>query len=522
MREVSALEARFQSASVDLAEAPDFRLGVLRVAPSTRQVEHAGVFTTLEPRVMQVLVALNDEAGQVVSRDRLVDRCWDGRIVGDNAISRVILRLRHLAAKEGRGSFAIETIPRVGYRLRETGGPDTTGLRAGGVEPPLAPPGSGLDRRWLLAGAAGALALAGIGLFGRARPPAVDPVARRLVEQAHVLRESGVPGAGPQALLLLEDAVAIAPDSAEAWGALALVEALGVRPAADAEAVDVAVRARNAAERALALDPGNADATAALAISRNWIGRWTAHERELRAVLGRHPAHVESRAALALFLCQAGRWSDALPVFAALAKEGRLPTASHGLFAAAHSAFGNRMEADGILARAVERWPRHRMLWAARFEYLLAVGRLSDARAMVTDRARFDIVHSPLPMDIGLALADALEGRPGAPPREAVAQQILEARDQGTIFSPAAARSLVLLGQPRTAFAIVRTYLLGGVSPGGRDHPPPPQQARRHTEFFFLPSTAPLRAEPGFGEIVQAIGLADHWRETGTGPQIVP
>jgi tetratricopeptide (TPR) repeat protein len=78
---------------------------------------------TLEPRVMQVLVALADSRGEVVSRDELIARCWGGTIVGDNAIQRAIYVLRDLAAGGlGQASFAIETITKVGYRLVERKG----------------------------------------------------------------------------------------------------------------------------------------------------------------------------------------------------------------------------------------------------------------------------------------------------------------------------------------------------------------------------------------------------------------
>lgn len=64
---------------------------------------------------MQVLVALARRAEEVVSRDELVTLCWAGRIVGEDAIQRAVAKVRHLG--EGSGAFAIETIPRVGYRL---------------------------------------------------------------------------------------------------------------------------------------------------------------------------------------------------------------------------------------------------------------------------------------------------------------------------------------------------------------------------------------------------------------------
>ena len=103
---------------VNLAWEPDFALGDLRVSPSTREVGRDGWTDGLEPRVMQVLVALHQARGAVVSRDMLIARCWDGRIVGDDAINRAIGRLRRLSRADRGASFMIETIPRVGYRLR--------------------------------------------------------------------------------------------------------------------------------------------------------------------------------------------------------------------------------------------------------------------------------------------------------------------------------------------------------------------------------------------------------------------
>lgn len=104
--------------SVVLAGEPDFTLGDLQIRPSSREVVAAGGDReVLEPRVMQVLVVLARRRDQVVSRDQLIDECWAGRVVGEDAINRCIARVRRLA--EAHGGFAIETIARVGYRLTE-------------------------------------------------------------------------------------------------------------------------------------------------------------------------------------------------------------------------------------------------------------------------------------------------------------------------------------------------------------------------------------------------------------------
>ena len=103
--------------SIDLAHEPDFALGSLQVRPATCEVEEKGLCRTLQRRVMQVLVALAQARGSVVSQDDLVIRCWRGLSVSDDAIYRCIAKLRKLAADYPDAPFAIEAIPGVGYRL---------------------------------------------------------------------------------------------------------------------------------------------------------------------------------------------------------------------------------------------------------------------------------------------------------------------------------------------------------------------------------------------------------------------
>jgi DNA-binding response OmpR family regulator len=74
-----------------LAGEEDFQLGDILVRPSLREAEANGAKESLEPRVMQVLVALARANGAVVSRDELIRQCWGGRIVGEDAINRLRL-----------------------------------------------------------------------------------------------------------------------------------------------------------------------------------------------------------------------------------------------------------------------------------------------------------------------------------------------------------------------------------------------------------------------------------------------
>ena len=105
------------SPSIDLSERSSFRLGKLHVEPLAREVHFDHRSERVEPLVMKVLVALAERRGEVVTRDELIDACWDGRIVGEDVVNRAILLLRRIA--KASGAFTIETVPKSGYRLTE-------------------------------------------------------------------------------------------------------------------------------------------------------------------------------------------------------------------------------------------------------------------------------------------------------------------------------------------------------------------------------------------------------------------
>jgi len=105
-------------AVIQLINAPRLRLGALAIDPPQRRIVHDdGREETLEPRVMQVLVAFARAPGTILSRDDLIASCWEGRFVGDDAVNRVMSRLRRLSQEIGAGSFHLQTITKVGFRL---------------------------------------------------------------------------------------------------------------------------------------------------------------------------------------------------------------------------------------------------------------------------------------------------------------------------------------------------------------------------------------------------------------------
>lgn len=116
LQPMSASDGTVEVSRIRLASEPPLTLGDLRIEPMLRRLAHRdGREELIEPRVMQVLVALARADGGVVTRDALLESCWEGAVVGEDAIERVVGRIRRLA--ERFGAFRLETVTKVGYRL---------------------------------------------------------------------------------------------------------------------------------------------------------------------------------------------------------------------------------------------------------------------------------------------------------------------------------------------------------------------------------------------------------------------
>lgn len=112
---MDALRSHVQPANERFEHDPPFRIGGASIDPSSREVTINGERERIQPQPLRVLMLLHRRKGRVVTRDEIVEQCWDRRIVGDDVINRAILILRRVA--ERAGGFRIETIPRAGYRL---------------------------------------------------------------------------------------------------------------------------------------------------------------------------------------------------------------------------------------------------------------------------------------------------------------------------------------------------------------------------------------------------------------------
>ncbi|MCW9000316.1 MAG: winged helix-turn-helix domain-containing protein [Kangiellaceae bacterium] len=71
----------------------------------------------LEPRQAEVLAYFCRNPEKLISRDELVENVWQGQAVTDNAVNRIIAKLRKSLGDTAKQSDFIVTLPRKGYRF---------------------------------------------------------------------------------------------------------------------------------------------------------------------------------------------------------------------------------------------------------------------------------------------------------------------------------------------------------------------------------------------------------------------
>ena len=95
-----------------------FKVGPWEVRPLTGELTGGGEPARLEPKVMEVLVALAQQPGEVVEREELLRRVWGNRAaVSDEPLTRCIAELRRAFGDSRQAPTYIQTIPKRGYRL---------------------------------------------------------------------------------------------------------------------------------------------------------------------------------------------------------------------------------------------------------------------------------------------------------------------------------------------------------------------------------------------------------------------
>jgi tetratricopeptide (TPR) repeat protein len=454
---------------------------------------------------MHVFLRLLDGRGKIVTRDELFEQVWGGVIVGDDSLNRAVGKVRRIGDELAPRLFQIETIPRTGYRLT---------LRDG-----VEPVGKGVpkyDRRTVVA-VAGAAAVVGAGGLWWASRPKSDPRFDALMERG----QEAIRLDEPQTAKYFEQAVAIEPRNAKAWGLLAYALANGIG-GPGLIAGPPAQAAEHAARKALAIDPKEPNALLAMTVVQSSMLDWLSREARYRSILGIDPNNTLVMRSLGTMLHGVGRSRESLAVAErAIAIEPLCP--DHQVRRAGRLwVLGRVAAADQVINRAMELWPSHRLVRLMRLMIYAYTGRARAGLAMVDDEARHPIFFGPGAATTWRKSLEALET-----PTTTTIAAAREANVRGASGSPQIAAWAILtlsaLGELDAAFDVANGFLLdrGSVIVRPRaetDGSTVNGLGWRNTFGLFTPPTKAMRLDPRFKPLADGLGLTEYWRKRGLGP----
>lgn len=512
----SATDARSAAAPVDLARQGDFKLGALTVRPSLGQVSDQAGTRRLQPRVMQVLVALHRAGGEVVSRDDLLASCWGGLALGDDVINRCIGQLRRLA-EDGDGAFAIETIPRVGYRL-VTGDPGEGGEGRADTSAPLTDSVPGgeprrFDRRIVLGGALGATALlAGGAWVATSLRPRRSPEVQALYDRGEAAFQQGSPNDNAQAIGFFEKALEKAPNDVDVIGALALAYRFEQGFGSPNNLAHNTLMTDATVARCLAIDPRNRDGLAAQALILPFAGRWREGEVRLRAGLAKLPDDGLLLTFLGKVLAAVGRNHEAVGAFSRAGELERYVPLIRDDLVNALFATGQIDKADRAIDDASSLWPRDAKLWWTRFWLYVHTGRASAAFAHIESPAGHPVEVDLDAIQIAKAVAASISDKSDAK-TAAVLSRLHDYALGRPQFWPDTIGLAVDLGQIDRAFEMLGAYYAPYSNPGGQRLP--------STNLLFRAPLKPIRGDARFARLTQSVGLDRYWKASGSRPDPV-
>lgn len=442
-----------------------------------------GTPVRIQPQPARLLELLARRSGEVVTREEIQRHLWgeDTFVEFEQGLNFSIRKLRLALGDSAGEPRYLETIPRRGYRFLV---PVTTGMDE--EMPALAAP----SRRWWSA----ALPLLVLVLFallpgppseGEATDPTqgLSPRAYQAFNEGRFLAHRGTPTDRQRALAYLQEAILLAPDFARAYSTYARVRLDFSRPAQDSVPA-----AENAARKAIALDPRLVEPRLVLVRIALYFGfDWEEARRGLDEALALDPENSDAHRAHAAYLASQGRLGEALAAArrALILNPRSAPTAGD----VAWYTFLNRRYKEALDAarRASAIDPEEQ--WARWFfvEAAFAAGEtevaLAQARALLAKAQ--DRPPLPAPPERLTRLRDfwewqlqALTARESQQPVPAARLAVL------ALYLGDRERALRLLEDPSRSYGYYHAFLA------------------------VDPRFDPLRGEPRFQKVLQALGLA--------------
>jgi len=87
------------------------------VEPAIEHISKGNLEEKLEPRVMDLLVCLSSKVGEVITREELESKVWVGMVVGYDALTSAMIKLRKAFHDDSKHPKIIQTVSKRGYRL---------------------------------------------------------------------------------------------------------------------------------------------------------------------------------------------------------------------------------------------------------------------------------------------------------------------------------------------------------------------------------------------------------------------
>ncbi len=257
------------------------------------------------------------------------------------------------------------------------------------------------------------------------------------------------------------------------------------------------------ARKALALDPKSPDGHLAL----SWtlpVTDWAGREKQLRLGVAGDPSWPHTNGFLGMMLAETGQFQGGA-VFSQRAAAADLQIDWRPFDAYRQCSAGQFEPAITYLSTALKITPGDPELWGDLRTCRMLARRWSGALAMIDDTSsRPESVRPESVANWEIYLTAAKTGKPADVSK--ARSLALAAPGGANGATTLAIQMLSAMGLIDDAFAVAQRYTPGGPTTGAI------------SMFLFDPSTAPLRRDPRFMQLVARLGLVNYWRSTGRWP----